>query len=114
MRSLQDLIEKVYKAVMIFLPPANEVCEVLCFFMFLHLSVSYSVHRGGGGGSASVHAGIPPRADSPPPGADTYPPWSSYPLGPGTRSGPGTHPCAVHDGRYGQQAGGTHPAGMQS
>ena len=30
--------------------------------MFLHLSVSHSVHRG----SASVHAGIPPWADTPP------------------------------------------------
>ena len=27
--------------------------------------------------------------------------------------GPGT-PCAVHAGRYGQQAGGMHPTGMQS
>ena len=42
------------------------------------------------GGSASVHAGIPY-----PPGADTP-------------------PCAVHAGRYGQQAGGMHPTGMQS
>ena len=31
--------------------------------MFLHLSVSHSVHRGA---SASVHAGIHPRADTPP------------------------------------------------
>ena len=28
--------------------------------------------------------------------------------------GPGTPPCAVHAGRYGQQAGGMHPTGMQS
>ena len=48
--------------------------------MFLHLSVSHSVHGGGGGVSASVHAGIPL------PGADTP-------------------PCAVQAGRYGQQAG---------
>ena len=42
-----------------------------------------------GGGSASVHAGIP----SP---------------------GPATTPHAVHAGRYGQQTGGMHPTGMQS
>ena len=56
-----------------------------------------------------------PRADTPrdqaPPGAD--------PLGPGTSpraNPPGTRhpPCAVHAGRYGQQAGSMHPTGMQS
>ena len=36
-------------------------------------------------------------------GANTPPPRSRYP-----------HPTAVHAGRYGQQAGGTHPTGMQS
>ena len=41
-----------------------------------------------GDGSASVHAGIPP------PGKETP-------------------PCAVHAGRYAQQAGGMHPTGMQ-
>ena len=50
---------------------------------------------------------------------------TTFPSGPGT---PGTRhptpqiqvtpldqapPCAVHAGRYGQQAGGTHPTGMQ-
>ena len=53
--------------------------------MFLHLSVSHSVH--GGGGPASVHAGIPPRTRHPreqtPPslGADIPPPGSSPMLG---------------------------------
>ena len=58
--------------------------------MFLHLPVSHSVHVGGGGGfaSAPVHAGIHP---------------------PDQRQTP---PCTVHAGRYGQQAGGTHPTGM--
>ena len=46
-------------------------------------------------GSAPLHAGIPPS-----PGADT--PLDQAP------------PGAVHPGRYGQQAGGTHPTGMQS
>ena len=56
----------------------------------------------GGGGSASVHAGI---ADAPP-GAD---PLEQTPT-PRSRH----LPCTVHDGRYGQQAGGTHPTGMHT
>ena len=53
----------------------------------------------GGGGSASVHVGIPP----PPDQAGTPP------------RGPGRHPPgAEHTGRYGQRAGGMHPTGMQS
>ena len=55
------------------------------------------------GGSASVHAWIPP----PPSGAGT-PPRTRYP------PGAGTPPGAEHTGRYGQRAGGTHPTGMQS
>ena len=88
----------------------------------------HSFHEGG---SASVHAGIPPpRPDTHPPGS--RPPWNQAPpppgpgapLGPGTLQGPkvgtpprtrGRHPPgAVHAGRYGQLAGGTHPTGMQS
>ena len=43
------------------------------------------------------------RYHPPPPGAGTPPsPWNRHP------------PCAVHAGRYGQQAGGMHPTGMQS
>ena len=49
------------------------------------------------GGSASVHAGIPPN-----------------PLGKETPLARQTSPHAVHAGRYGQQAGGMHPTGMQS
>ena len=53
-----------------------------------------------------MNAGIHPPEQAPPgkrhpPGADT--PWDETPA-----------PCAVHAGRYGQQAGGTHPTGMQS
>ena len=55
--------------------------------MFLHVCVILFT---GGGGSASVHAGIPiPLARQTPP------------------------PCAVHAGRYGQQAGGMHRTGLQ-
>ena len=78
----------------------------------------------------SVHGGVCPIAcwnthTSPwdqrqaPPGADT-PPEQTPPLGPeaGTpaeQTPPGTDTLsAVHAGRYGEQAGGTHPAGMQS
>ena len=57
--------------------------------MFLHLSVSHSVHRGV---SESVHAGIHPLEQTPPRSKHS--------------------PSAVHAGRYGQQVGGTHPTGM--
>ena len=101
---------------------------------FLHLSVNQSFCSQGGG-SAPVHAGMHappgPEADTPrqlecyttlgrlwtrgrhppppppdqrhtPPGPEAHPP------------GPEAHPSAqaVHAGRYGQQAGGTHPTGM--
>ena len=66
-----------------------------------------SVNRGG---SASVHAGMPP----PPPGAD--PPEQTHPPpGADTPSREEqTPPDTEHAGRYGQRAGGTHPTGMQS
>ena len=69
------------------------------------------------GGSASVHAGIPPpplaRQTSPlqgrhPLGRQTSP-WQGRPL-----SCQGDSPCTMHAGRYGQQAGSMHPTGMQS
>ena len=49
--------------------------------MFLHLSVSHSVH---GGGSASVHSRIPPWEQTPP--QDQAPPRGADP--PGTRHPP--------------------------
>ena len=49
----------------------------------------------------------PPEQTPPPPRADT-PPQSRHPR----RAD--TPPCAVHAGRYGQQAGGTHPTGMHT
>ena len=74
--------------------------------MFLHLSVSHSVHRGG---SASVHTGIPPHthprsrhppgADTPPPPRTRHPPQSRLPL-------PGAETATAADG--------THPTGMHS
>ena len=50
-------------------------------------------------------------------GADT--PWSRHYPGADTPQsrhprGPDIPPCAVHAGRYGQQAGGTHPTGMHT
>ena len=75
--------------------------------MFLHLSVSHSVHRGGG---ASVHAGSRPTSPGADPlGADTPPgantsPSRADPLGADIPPGADT-PCAVHAGRYGQQSG---------
>ena len=51
--------------------------------------VCHSVHRG------EVPGQVPPQAG-------THPPWQVHP------------PGAVHAGRYGLQAGGTHPTGMHS
>ena len=62
--------------------------------MFLHLSVSHSVHRGAVCLSAYWDTPSPPGA-YPLPGADTP-------------------QCTVHAGRYGQQASGTHPTGMHT
>ena len=63
--------------------------------MFLHLSVSHSVHMGGHLPQCMLGYADPlPR--SRPLGAEIPP------------------PPAVHAGRYGQQAGGTHPTGMHT
>ena len=63
------------------LPPANEICEGYVFTRVCH-----SVHWGGV--SASVHAGIPPAANTPP-GADT--PRANTPT-PRRRHPPSKHP----------------------
>ena len=55
----------------------------------------------GGGGSGSVHAGIPP---PPRPGTTRTRHHPPDQVPPGTE----------HAGRYSQHAGGTHPSGMQS
>ena len=66
----------------------------------------------------STWAGIPPGRYTPrtrcTPWEQVHPP-DQVPPGPGTSPGRYTHPPgAVHAGRYGQQAGGTHPTGMHS
>ena len=77
--------------------PANEVCEGYVFTPVCQLFCSQ------GGVSASVHPGIHPPEQTPP--RSRHPPGVDTPM----------HPhCAVHAGRYGQQAGGTHPTGMHS
>ena len=102
--------------------------------------VCHSVH-GGGGGSASVHAGIPTPQTRPPPGADT--PWTRPPPPPRTRppldqtplgadSPPGADtpreqtplkkktqgqtalPPGKQTPAYSLRAAGTHPTGMHS
>ena len=80
--------------------------------------VCHSVHREG---SASVHAGTrqvhhPPGTRQAPPRTRHYPPGPGrHPPGPGRHPpGPSRHPPPEHTGRYGQQAGGMHPTGMQS
>ena len=116
------------------LPPANEVCEGDVFTRVCHF-----VHKAG---SAQVHAEMHthppgPEADTPwdqrqtPPGTRGRPPWDQRQAPPGTRGrhhppptryqrqAPprtrGRHPPGpVRAGKYGQQAGGTHPTGMYS
>ena len=96
------------------LPPANEVCEGYVF-----TPVCHSVHRGGVCLSACWDT--PPRADTP----QEQTPQSRHPweqTSPQEQTPPGRrHPGAntppshvVHAGRYGQQAGGTHPTGMHT
>ena len=62
-----------------------------------------------------------PEADTPPDQRQVHPPWDQRQVSPRTRDRyqpppqGRTHPrSAVHAGRYRQQAGGTHPTGMQS
>ena len=60
--------------------------------IFTNVCQEFCSRGGGGGGSDPLRAGIPP----------PFPGKADPPL------------CAVHAGRYGQQAGGMHPTGMQS
>ena len=85
--------------------------------------VCHSVHRGeylGRNPPGQVHppAGTTPRQVHPPgPGTPPRPgtPPGQVPPGPGYTPPDQVHPPgAVHAGRYGQQAGGTHPTGMHS
>ena len=108
-----------------FLPPTNEVCKGYVF-----TPVCQSFCSWGGGCLPQCMLGYTPSG----PEADTLPPrpeedsftpeatpTRSRPDTPQTRGRPDTPyplehgsrpPCAVHAGRYRQQAGGTHPAGM--
>ena len=69
-----------------------------------------------------MHAGIPPPQKQTPLEADipreVDPPKADTPMeaDPPKQTPPKSRPlpCAVHAGRYGQQAGGMHPTGMQS
>ena len=75
----------------------------LCFY------TCHSVHRGV---SAPVHAGIhtPPRDQRQTPPSSRHHPLEQTPA----REDNPPAPEAVHAGRYGQQAGGTHPTGMNT
>ena len=68
--------------------------------------VKNSVHRGEYLGRYTPQAGTPP--------GQVHPPWADTPPQAGTPPRAGIPPRAVHAGRYGQQAGGTHPTGMHS
>ena len=85
--------------------------------MFLHLSVILS--RGGQGVCHTHPWADTPWADTPSPWADTLPgqrPLARHPLGihPPGHTPPGQTPPGQCMLGYGQQAGGTHPTGMQS
>ena len=54
-----------------------------------------------------------PRQRDPPPTGKADPPGKETPPHPPPPMTKQTPPCAVHAGRYGQQAGGMHPNGMQ-
>ena len=74
--------------------------------------VCHSVHRGGRG-SASVHAGIPPREQTAPPRADTHPPEQTPHPPEQTPHPPGADtPAGKQTPAYGLRAAGTHPTGM--
>ena len=107
------------------LSPANEVWGKV---IFLHLSVILFT---GGTWAGAPLAGTPPWPGTHPrdqvyppsrytPRDQVHPPGPGTPPGqvhpPGTRytSLAGTPLGAVHAGRYGQEAGGTHPTGMHS
>ena len=92
-----------------FFPPANKVCSKV---IFLHLFVILFT---GGVCLSACWDTSPPWEQTPPPPRTRHPPWSRPP--PGADSPPTPTPGAPgaeHTGRYGQQAGGTHPTGMQS
>ena len=75
--------------------------------MLLHMSVILSTGR-----SAPVHAGIhTPGPETDPPGTIGRHPQEQTPPLQDQRQTP---PQAVHAGRYGQQAGDTHPTGMHT
>ena len=72
-----DTTEQVHHTV------RNEVAKV----MFLHLSVSHSVYRGGVPGQAPPGPGTPPRTRYPPWDQVHPPPWDQVHPGPGTPPG---------------------------
>ena len=101
------------------LPPANEVCEGYVFTRVCH-----SVHKAG---SAPVHAEMhthPPGPEADPPWDQRQTPWDQRQAPPSSQvpeAGTPPHrtrgrhpPGTVRAGKYGQQAGGTHPTGMYS
>ena len=117
-------LHKVMHCIVIFNCPQTKFAKV----MFLHLSVSHSVHGGGRAvpGQVPLRDQVHPLAGPGTPPGTRYihqagtgqvSPWDQVPspTPPGTRYTPlQVPPQAVHAGRYGQQADGTHPTGMHS
>ena len=67
-----------------------------------------------GGGCLSAWPPPPPPKSNPPPGADSLGADTPHSRHPHSRHPRADTPGAVHAGRYGQQAGGMHPTGIQS
>ena len=97
-----DLLALADELYINFLLPANKVCEGYVFtpvcqrfcsqgVCLLQCMLGYTPHQS----RHSPSGANTPRADTQP--MSIHPP-----------------PCAVHAGRYGQQAGGTHPTGMHT
>ena len=90
------------------MPPANEVCES---YVFTHVCQSFC-SRGGLphcmlGHTTPSHPPDQRQVPTHPRTRGRYPPSRPEAVTP-------PPPSAVHAGRYGQQAGGTHPTGMKS
>ena len=91
-----------------YLPPANEVCEGYVFTCVCLSTV----------GECLPHCmlGYTPHQDQRQTTPEQASPWEQTPPPRDQRQTPPKDqtPPAVHAGRYGQQAGGTHPTGMHT
>ena len=111
--------------IIVFVTARKQSLRRLCFYTCL--SVILFTGEGEYLGRYTLWAGTPPGRYTPtlpsrytplgrytPPRSRYTPPWEGTPPSRYTPPGQVHPPGAVHAGRYGQQAGGTHPTGMHS